>query len=128
MKRGRRITIRLDEEELATLRTLCESSGLNVSGAVRAALRATNAPDQDRQATRVAPKPYSLPDRILRRVQKYLAWGRGSLKDEWQRQFDEFYAVTVASKQLYPRLTAIAKCHVHLAEIDREFPRSPDSV
>jgi hypothetical protein len=123
MKRGRRITLRLDEDEWASVQALCQSSGLDVSGAVRWTLRAARAPGDGLPAVQEAPKRFSIPDRILTKVQPYLAWGKGNLKDERNRQFDECFALTLACKQLFPRTPGIAECLAQFVDIEQRFPR-----
>jgi hypothetical protein len=123
MKRDRRITLRLDKEQWDSIQALCQSSGLDVSGAVRSALRAARAPGNSLPAAQGARKPFFIPDRILNKVQPYLAWGKGNLKDERNRQFDECFALTLACKQLFPRTPGIAECLAQFVDIEQRFPR-----
>ena len=128
MTRGQRITVRLGEEDWVTVQSRCQEAGLDISDVVRAALRATAASKEGNEGTPKPPKSFSVPDRILRGVPKYLAWGSGNPKEEWHKQFDEFFALNLACKKLLPKTPGIAETLVYLADIEQRFPRDKVSV
>ena len=68
------------------------------------------------------PLPFSVPDRIHTKTPRYWAWS-GNLKEEWRRQFDEFFALTVAAKRLFPKTPEVAESLAYLAGIEQRFPR-----
>ena len=89
--------------------TLCQGSGLGLSDAVRVALRATMAPQAGNSGAPNAPRPFCVPDRILSRTRKYLAWANASLKAELRQQFDKLFALAFVCKKLFPKPPGIAE-------------------
>jgi hypothetical protein len=98
---GRRISVRLDEDEWTRLHALCQQSGLDVSDVVRTALRGMGTPKPENSESVSAPKSFCVPDHIISMSQRYLGWGRGNPRDEWYRQLNEFFALTFACKRLF---------------------------
>ena len=123
MRRSRRITVRLGQDDWVTVQSMRQGAGLDISGVIRAALRAATAPKEGNTATPKPPKPFTVPDRIRSRTPKYRAWANGNLRAEWNRQFDEMFALTLVCREFFPRTPGIAQVLAHLADIERRFPR-----
>ena len=128
MNGGKRITIRLDEEAWGNVQALCQAYGLDVSAAVRSALRSARASGNCLPAAQAPQTPFSMPNRIVTKSQPYLAWANGNLKNEWSRLRDNFFGMTLAARRLYPRTSEIAECLAHLVNLEQKFPGGTHGV
>lgn len=113
-RQSRRLTIRLDEERLASLRRRAEENGSDVSQIVRDALDLLPADSAPRMRR-------SLPDEILALVPFYLGFADGSVKEERNRQYKELLAASFATKNLFPRSHGVVEAYEGLLALSPFF-------
>ena len=115
---SRKISIRLKQEDRERLQEYCVHTEQDISRVVRQALDVLIRPQSDAVAgSTVPPRRLSPPEAIDRLVAKYLAWGRGDLRQELSKLYAETLAASFACKKLYPRTPGILDGYEGLVQL-----------
>jgi hypothetical protein len=120
MRGTKRITVRLNDNQWKALEGFCQTTGRDVSCAVRNALDSFCTTGVN-STSPSAPSPRSLapPDQVLRLMTKYRAWARGDLRDERAEQYNELVAVAFACKELFPKTHGVREFYAGLLDLNQ---------
>jgi len=119
MGRNHRITIRLDDNQWKPLEGFCQTTGCDVSYAVRKAIDSLYAVGADSGPSAPSPRSLAPPDQVLRLMTKYRAWARGDLRNERSQQYDELLAVAFACKELFPKTSGVREFYAGLLDLNQ---------
>jgi len=121
MRGSPKVTIRLPNGQRERLEAFCPDSGSEVSHVIRQALDAFLPAELGAEANGKPPKRLSPPDEIIPLTTKYLAWGRGDLREQLNGQFAELLATAFASKKLYPHTPRVLEGYEKLLQLCQFF-------
>ena len=117
MTDSRKISVRLKQEDSERLQEYCVQKEQNISRVVRHALDALLVQELNSGAAGTPPRRLSPPEQIGRLVPKYLAWGRGDLRQELNKLYAEVLAASFACKKLYPRTPSVLNGYKGLVQL-----------
>jgi hypothetical protein len=123
MRGKKRITVRLDDSQWKVLEGFCQTTGHDLSYAVRIALDSLCAAGADASPCAASPRHLSPPDRVLPQMMKYRSWGRGDLRSERMRQYDELLALAFVCKQLFPKTSGVREFYEGVLNLSRFLER-----
>ena len=118
---SRKISVRLKQEDSERLQEYCVQTGQDTSRVLRSALNAFLLPELDSGTGRTPPRRLSPPEEIGSLVPKYLAWGRGDLRQELSKLYAEVLAASFACRKLYPRTPRIVEGYEGLRQLCELF-------
>ena len=121
MTKRRRICIRLDELQLDAIKAIGEREQTELSTVVRKALIAFSGSNVMSDHDLAPNGRVSMPPQAERLMGRYLAWGRGDLREERKRLFCELLAAAYVCKKTYPRTPGIPEGFEGLLELCRYF-------
>ena len=121
MTDSRKISVRLKQEDRERLHKYCAQTGQDTSRVLRSALKAFLLSELDSETGRTPPRRLSPPEEIGSLVPKYLAWGRGDLRQEANRLYAEALAASFVCRKFYPRTPSIVEGYAGLRQLCEFF-------
>jgi len=119
MGRRKRITVRLNDNQWKVLECFCQTTGCDVSYAVRMAIDSLCPVGADSGPSAPSPRSLAPPDQVLRLMTKYRAWARGDLRNERAEQYNELLAVGFVCKELFPKTNGVREFYAGLLDLNQ---------
>ena len=121
MSGARRLSVRLNQQQWDRLLEQCKQADLDTSYVVRQALDAFLANGQGAAGSGAAPLRLTPPDEAIKRTPRYLAWGRGDLRNERKDLYLELVAAAFVCKKHWSRTPGMVDGYLGLLQLGRFF-------